>query len=129
MATLSQFPGTLLVFAGLAALVLWRPVWMFALRRRRPESGLMGLGAAIQMVVTLVAMLAYFLTGVIGVRHETPDPGMLLVMIPIALVGLLIQTGTEEFITRGALPQMVFRITTNPVFVIGLPAVLFASCT
>ena len=127
VARLSQFPGTLLVFAGLAALVLWRPVWMFAFRRRRPEWGLAGIGIAIQTVVTLLAMLAYFLIGVIEVRYETPDLGLLLVMVPIALVGLVVQTGTEEFITRGALPQMVFRITTNPVFVIGVPALLFAA--
>jgi membrane protease YdiL (CAAX protease family) len=127
VATVSQFPGTLIVFAGLAALVLWRPVWLFAFRRRRPEWGLMGTGMALQLVVSMVMMLAYGLTGVIKIQHETPDVGLLVAMIPIALVGILIQTLTEEFITRGAMPQLVFRVTTNPVFVIALPAVLFAS--
>jgi CAAX protease family protein len=127
VATVSQFPGTLIFFAGLAALVLWRPVWTFAFRCRRPEWGLMGIGIALQLGVTMVMMLAYGLTGVIEFKHEPPDVGLLVAMIPIALVGILLQTLTEEFITRGAMPQMMFRITTNPVFVIALPAVLFAS--
>jgi membrane protease YdiL (CAAX protease family) len=127
VATLSQFPGTLLVFAGLAALALWRPVWMFAFRRRSPEWGLFGTGVAIQVAVTLGMTLLYWAVGILDLNYARPDVQLVLVLVPIAVVGILIQTGTEEFIVRGGLTQMMFRMTSNPVVVIVLPAIAFAA--
>jgi CAAX protease family protein len=125
--TLANFVGTLLVFAGLAALVLWRPVWMFAFRRLRPEWKLFGAGFGLQFAVTIVFFLIYALAGVFQFEYNKPDFGVLLISIPLALVSLLVQTGTEEFMMRGALTQMAFRIWRNPVFVIAVPGVIFAA--
>jgi membrane protease YdiL (CAAX protease family) len=127
VATLSQFPGTLVVFGGLAALVLWRPPWMLAFRRRSPEWGLFGTGLALQGAVSLVGILVFWLVGIVDLNWERPDFAALLVLVPIAVVGLLIQTGTEEYIVRGGIAQMVFRLTSNPIVVILLPAIAFAA--
>jgi membrane protease YdiL (CAAX protease family) len=127
VATVSQFPGDLVVFGGLAALVLWRPPWMLAFRRRSPEWGLFGTGLALQAVVSLVGMLVFWLVGLVDFNYEQPDLATLLVLVPIAVVGLLIQTGTEEFIVRGGIAQMVFRLTSNPIVVILLPSIAFAA--
>jgi CAAX protease family protein len=50
-----------------------------------------------------------------------------LVLVPVAVIGIALQTFTEEFIVRGALMQMCFRITSQAWFVIVLPAIAFAA--
>jgi membrane protease YdiL (CAAX protease family) len=127
VAVLAGFPGTLLLLAGLASLVLWRPAWMFVARWRRPEWDMFLKGAAIQFVCMAVAMLAFELTGIVEIDYQRPDVALLLATVPVALVGFLIQAGAEEFAFRGVFQQLAFRFTTIPIIVIGIQALGFAS--
>jgi hypothetical protein len=73
-----------------------------------------------------VATVIMWLVGLLEFTYEQPDPQLLLILVPVAVVGLLFQTGTEEFMIRGGLMQMVYRLTSQPFFIILLTAVAFA---
>jgi membrane protease YdiL (CAAX protease family) len=124
---LAPFVGYLVVFGGLAALILRRPPWMFAFRRRSPEWGLFGIAIALQLVLSAVEIVGLNLLGIVDFEFHAPDLTAVLVLVPLAVVGIAVQAGTEEFIVRGALMQMVFRMTSQAWLVILLPAIAFAA--
>lgn len=54
------------------------------------------------------------------------DTGQWLLLLPLALPALLIQTGAEEMLFRGYLQQQIAARFASPVFWMGIPAAMFA---
>ncbi len=54
------------------------------------------------------------------------DFGLWIVLLPVALIGLLIQTSAEELIFRGYLQSQLAARFRHPLVWIGIPSVLFA---
>jgi membrane protease YdiL (CAAX protease family) len=82
---------------------------------------------AVGLVVGLASTLIFGGLGLLQIRLQVPDPGAWLLLLAVAGVGLLIQTGTEELMYRGYLTQFVRRYTASPILFIGVPALIFSA--
>lgn len=124
--------GVILLLAGFAGgwIGLW--VTMHLLHRRRLRS-LMGrapvvlrdfvLGTAILALVG--GGLTLLLLPMLPPLQMRPDPSTWLAFLPLALLGVLVQTGAEELVFRGYLQsQLAARFGLRLVY-LGLPALMF----
>jgi hypothetical protein len=107
--------------------LLKRPWWSFGFPEARIDYRAVGIALAVGLVVSLASTLIFGALGLLQIRFQTPDLGQYLLLLAVAGVGLLVQTGTEEFMYRGYLTQFVRRYTANPVAFIGVPALIFAA--
>ncbi len=78
------------------------------------------------LVVTALAALAGLLLLPFAPPLEPATPAAIwLAFLPLALFGLLIQTGAEEVVFRGYMQQQLAARFATPVIWMGLPAALF----
>ena len=115
-----------LVLAGATLAVTHR------LQNRNPLGLIGDLGAArgdfLRVVRTLAILLAvlYVLFGWAGEGTSLARaPLAWAALLPVACIGVLIQTGAEEILYRGYLQQSIGAVSDNPAFWMVLPSVLF----
>jgi len=112
----------------------WLGVWLAArLLHRRGWRSLFGhpprvladfaLGAL--MLAGIGGSLALVALPWLPALQPSLDPGLWLKVLPLALLGVLIQTGAEELVFRGYLQQQLAARFASPWVWMGLPAALF----
>ena len=74
-----------------------------------------------------VSTAVFAVSPVGSLEVSAPDWSTFVVVVPITLVGFLVQSGVEELVFRGILPQATRRFTSHVVVVYALPALVFAS--
>jgi len=87
------------------------------------------IGALARNLLTFVGMLAVVVPTLWLVTGRPPWTLMMPEReagVGLFLKGAAIQTGAEEFMFRGYLPQAVYRFTTWPWLIYGIPSYLFA---
>ncbi|MEM8629871.1 MAG: CPBP family intramembrane glutamic endopeptidase [Pseudomonadota bacterium] len=115
-------------FAGLAIGASLTTRWL----HRRPASTLFGPGPRVvrDFVRCGMAVSGIYIVGLIVVFvTDTPVPNVSsatwLLVLPLTLIGLLVQTGAEEMVFRGYLQQQLGARFRSPFFWMVLPSVLF----
>jgi membrane protease YdiL (CAAX protease family) len=101
---------------------------------RRPVASLFGPIPVLlrQFLLTLaICVVVFAVTALIPTPALTPLPNTELSLwisfLPLALVGVLIQTGAEEVLFRGYLQQQLAARFSSPVIWMVLPSALFAA--
>ena len=107
--------------------LLKRPWWSFGFPEGRINWRALGIALAVGLFVSLASTLIFGAAGLLRIHFQTLDMGQWLLLLVVAGTGLLVQTGTEEFMYRGYLTQFVRRYTANPIAFIGVPAMIFAA--
>lgn len=100
---------------------------------QRPVSGLIGpyrpaLQQAIRVIkaVVPIMLLALLLPMPEGMAlAPNTSPGLWAALLPLTLIGLLIQTSAEELIFRGYLQSQLAARFSHPLVWIGLPSMVF----
>jgi membrane protease YdiL (CAAX protease family) len=110
------------------------PVVAVHLLHRRSAASLFGPRARVLRDFLLTAAIVgsiYALSMVLwSVRHDAVpqlNPALWLSFLPLAIVGLLIQTGAEEMLFRGYLMQQLAARFRSPVIWMILPSVVFGA--
>ena len=121
----------LLVLATFAGMMLGPAAAVRLLHRRRAGTLF---GPAVRVLHDFVVAAAVVLT-VLGLSlafwafyyDAVPNvaPGRWLLILPLSLLGLLVQTGAEEVVFRGYLLQQLAARFRSPIVWMGLPAFLF----
>jgi uncharacterized protein len=127
LALLSIF---IIPFIGIPLITKWvhkRPYWSVALPVKRIEKWNLFTGFMVSTLVGVVTLLIIAAIGLMKLDYVGFNWGAFLPILIIGFVGIFIQASTEEMIFRGYLTQLVRRITKNPLFFIGIPALLFAA--
>ncbi|MCZ0813429.1 MAG: CPBP family intramembrane glutamic endopeptidase [Pseudomonadota bacterium] len=76
-------------------------------------------------LILLLAVLAFVPTGEGPAPEPNMAPGRWLMLLPLGLAGLLIQTGAEELVFRGYLQSQLAARFRHPAIWLGLPAAAF----
>jgi len=120
----------LFTFLGMAL----GPMLAARLLHKRPAHSLFGRGAVVIRDFVLAASvvgLLYLITSIIWAWRfdAVPNvtPALWLKLLPVALIGLLIQTGAEELLFRGYLQQQLAARFRSPLIWMFLPALLFGA--
>lgn len=124
--------GTLLILATFIGMALG-PMLAVVLLHRRSIGSLFGpLPRTLRhfLVATGVCVLAYGASFLLPSGYQI-EPAMeralWLSFLPMALVGILLQTGAEEVLFRGYLQQQLAARFASPIIWMVLPSMLFAS--
>lgn len=123
---------TLLLLASFVFMALGTVVVTVQLHRRGPQTLIGPLPRAVRDFLLTVRALAALLVILWVFLPETVELQTNLalrqwiVLLPLALPALLIQTGAEELLFRGYLQQQLAAHSRNPLIWMGLPALLFA---
>lgn len=107
--------------------LLKRPWWSFGFPKWRIDYRAIGVALLISLFVSLVLTLFFGAMGLFQVELRRPDIRQYLLLLVTSGIGLFVQTSTEEFMFRGYLTQFVRRYLSNPIGVIGIPALIFAA--
>ena len=133
MSTRAGPTGTLLFLATFAGMALG-PMLAVRVLHGRPIRSLFGpVGTMIRhFAITLLICAAVFaVTALIPTPAVTPLPNIELSLwlsfLPLALVGVLLQTGAEEVLFRGYLQQQLAARFASPVMWMVLPSAVFAA--
>lgn len=91
--------------------------------------GLMAWRSFLWVALPLMALAVALMPLQVMAANVGPHLGLitLLSWLPLALPGLMIQTGTEELIFRGFLQQQLAARSSSPLVWMALPAALFAA--
>lgn len=124
--------GTLLILATFIGMAVGPMVAVMLLHRRRAGSLFGPLPRTLRhfLVATVVCAFAYGLSFLLpnDVRLEPAmERALWLSFLPMALVGILVQTGAEEVLFRGYLQQQLAARFASPLIWMVLPSMLFAS--
>ena len=112
----------------------WAGLWvtMHLLHRRRLRSLMGRAPLVLRDFVTGVGAMAVIGGGLTLAMAPwlpplalTPDLGLWLTFLPLALVGILIQTGAEELVFRGYLQSQLAARFARPLVYLTLPSLLF----
>lgn len=123
--------GTLLLLATFIGMALGPMFAVAAIHRRRFRTLFGSLNRTFRhfVIAALVCGAAYSITFLLP-GDVTPEPGLdralWLSFLPLALVGVLVQTGAEELLFRGYLQQQIAARFRSPIVWMVLPSVLFA---
>lgn len=115
-------------FAGMVAGPLLAVRWL----HRRPARGLFGAGlargflAAATITALFFALAAVALPAPVAVVRNLPTP-LFLSVLPLAVAGLLLQTGAEEVLFRGYLQGQLAARFRHPAVWMLLPALAFGA--
>lgn len=122
--------GFVIPFFAIPVLTQWlhrRPWWSVAMPWRTVRGWDFTAGFLVSAVVGLVSVGLAGMVGMIDLEWVGFDWSVWVPMLVIALVGLAIQTGSEEMLFRGYLTQFVRRLSKHPVVFVSVPALLFAA--
>jgi membrane protease YdiL (CAAX protease family) len=125
--------GTVLLLATFAGMAVG-PMLAVRFLHRRPVASLFGPIPVLlrQFLLTLaICVVVFAVTALIPTPALTPLPNTELSLwisfLPLALVGVVIQTGAEEVLFRGYLQQQLAARFSSPVIWMVLPSALFAA--
>jgi len=124
--------GTLLVLATFIGMAIGPMIAVVALHKRSIGSLFGPLPRVTRhfLVATVVCAVAYGLSFLIpsGLRIEPAmERAMWLSFLPMALLGVFLQTGAEEILFRGYLQQQLAARFRSPLMWMVLPALIFAA--
>lgn len=124
--------GTLLILATFVGMALGPIVAVWVLHRRSAGSLFGPLRRTLRhfLIAMVVCVVAYGATFFLptDVRIEPAmERALWLSFLPMALAGILLQTGAEEILFRGYLQQQLAARFASPVIWMILPSLLFAS--
>lgn len=109
-------------------------VWLaMRLLHRRPMGALFGRAPAVlrdftlgvAMMVVVGGALSLLMLPMLPELELTDQPRLWLMLLPLALLGLLIQTGAEEAVFRGYLQGHLAARFAAPLVWMGVPTILF----
>ncbi|MDG4646886.1 CPBP family intramembrane metalloprotease [Roseibacterium sp. SDUM158017] len=133
LSTTSGPTGTLLLLATFAGMALG-PMAAARLLHRRKVSSLFGPLRRLwrQFLLALAICTGFYaVTALIPTPAMTPLPNLELTLwasfLPLALVGVLIQTGAEEVLFRGYMQQQLAARFASPIAWMVLPSAIFAA--
>jgi hypothetical protein len=133
MATTSGPTGTLLLLATFVGMALG-PMAAVRLLHRRSVASLFGpMGRLWQhfAIATAICLAVYALSVLLPIPAPDPLPNLELTLwlsfLPLALVGVLVQTGAEEILFRGYLQQQLAARFSSPLVWMVLPSAIFAA--
>ena len=124
--------AVILLFGGF--LGVWLGVWITVhLLHRRSLGSLMGRAPRVlrdfvtgAVILTLVGGgLTLAMVPMLPSLSLRPDPGAWLAFLPVAMIGILVQTGAEELLFRGYLQSQLAARFGRPLIYLTLPALLF----
>ncbi|MCU4652368.1 CPBP family intramembrane metalloprotease [Roseibacterium sp. SDUM158016] len=125
--------GTLLLLATFVGMALG-PMAAVKLFHRRPVGSLFGPFPQMARhfgITFAVSVAVYAVFAIVPLPGATPlanlEIGLWASFLPLALVGVLIQTGAEEVLFRGYLQQQLAARFASPVIWMVLPSLVFAS--
>lgn len=124
--------GTLLVLATFIGMAIGPMIVVLALHKRSVSSLFGPLPRTVRhfLVAMIVCALAYGLSFFLpnDVRIEPAmERALWLSFLPMALAGVLLQTGAEEILFRGYLQQQLAARFASPLMWMVLPSVIFAA--
>jgi hypothetical protein len=128
-------PGAMLILLGSFGFVILGVVLAARLMQERTGQSILGdtgeairqLWAVIRALVILgVVMIALPPYGAQGEPFE-PNlaPGLWLMLLPLSLLAIAIQSGAEEFLFRGYMQQQLAARFRSPLIWLGVPSALF----
>ncbi|MDJ1009145.1 MAG: type II CAAX endopeptidase family protein [Paracoccaceae bacterium] len=82
------------------------------------------IGMAVTFALTALTLLPVLFVGFDGIPNL--DPGLWAALLPLTVLGVLVQTGAEELAFRGYLQQQLAARFRSPVAWLVLPSALFA---
>jgi len=125
--------GTLLLLATFVGMAVG-PMLAVRFLHRRPVMSLFGplpVMARHFLVTLLICAVVFAMSALIPTPAMTPLPnielGLWLSFLPLALVGVLIQTGAEEILFRGYMQQQLAARFSSPIMWMILPSAIFAA--
>lgn len=83
------------------------------------------IGASITLGLSTLVYIPALLVGFDGIPNL--DPSLWLILLPLTLLGVLIQTGAEELAFRGYLQQQMAARFRSPIAWMLIPSVLFGA--
>ena len=129
----TPFATYLVLFASFPLMALGVFAAARFLHRRRP-AGLFGraplvlrhftIGAGVTFALTALALAPVLLLGFDGIPNL--DPARWAMLLPLTILGILVQTGAEELAFRGYLQSQLAARFRSPLAWLVLPSVLFA---
>lgn len=124
--------GTLLLLATFIGMALG-PMIAVRLLHARPARGLFGPRSRTLRdfcVVLLICAAVYAVSSLLPLPGAPPqpnlEPAIWFSFLPLAIMGVLLQTGAEEILFRGYLQQQLAARFASPVMWMVLPSALFA---
>lgn len=124
--------GTILLLATFVGMALG-PMLAVRFLHRRPVQSLFGPTSQLLRdfgLAFLICVAVFAVTALIPTPALTPRPnieiGLWLSFLPLALVGVLIQTGAEEVLFRGYMQQQLAARFSSPIIWMVLPSAIFA---
>lgn len=125
--------GLLLVLASFGAFALGLGFAMYALHQRSLRSlfgEIQGLGAdflrvCVAMSMVLTGLSVLLPTGLSPEPNPSMTTGLWIMLLPLSLSAVLIQSGTEELFFRGYLQQQLTARFNAPLVALVVPSVLF----
>ena len=122
--------GFVIPFFAIPKITQWfhhRPPWSVAMPWRSVRGGDFTVGFLVSAVVGLLTVWISDLVGAIDYSWVGFDWSVWLPLLVIGIVGLAIQTASEEMLFRGYLAQFMRRLSKHPAVFIGVPALVFAA--
>jgi hypothetical protein len=131
MVTGSTPTGSLLLLASFIGMALgtFAAVWLL---HRRPIGTLFGPRPRLLRDFAIAVAVCTVVFGLMSLIPSDMEPrasltmGLWLSFLPLAIVGILVQTGAEEVLFRGYLQQQLAARFASPLVWMVLPSVLFA---
>jgi membrane protease YdiL (CAAX protease family) len=125
--------GTLLLLATFVGMALGPMLAVRLLHRRTVQSlfGPMSILLRHFLMTLVICAVVFAITALIPTPNVTPLPNTELTLwlsfLPLALVGVLIQTGAEEVLFRGYMQQQLAARFSSPIMWMILPSAIFAA--
>jgi membrane protease YdiL (CAAX protease family) len=125
--------GTLLLLATFVGMALGPMLAVRLLHRRTVQSlfGPMSILLRHFLMTLVICAVVFAITALIPTPNVTPLPNTELTLwlsfLPLALVGVLIQTGAEEVLFRGYMQQQLAARFSSPIMWMILPSAVFAA--
>lgn len=104
-----------------------RPIWSVAMPKLFLGLKLLVVGFGIKVLLNFVSVLYGYLTIPEKIVYQGFDLKIYIPIVIVATIGIIIQASAEELYFRGYLLQIVRRLTSKTIFILLIPAVLFAS--
>lgn len=127
--------ATYLVLFGSFPLLALGTIAAARFLHRRPAATLLGrapvvlrhfaIGAAVTLGLAALALVPALLLGFDGLPNL--DPALWLMLLPLTVLGVVVQTGAEELAFRGYLQQQLAARFRSPLAWLVLPSALFAA--
>lgn len=124
--TLSVF---IIPFIFIPLITKWvhkRPKWSVALAKPRIEKWNFAVGFIIALLVGILTLLIFGAIGSIKLDFVGFNWSTWIPLLVIGLIGIFIQTSTEEMLFRGYITQFTRRFSKNVYVFLFMPALLFA---